>query len=540
MTEAARPRHEHAGQARPRSPPTLRHAARRPTRHLTTADASDDRPIGTSISAPATTIRRHIRSATRNDAGAVEPRRRPWRSRQSSRATTRARDERAGDAVRRMPVRTGSASHSAFRARSRRPVGARASSPSAPTRPAAPARGHRSRRATPVPRRCRPMTCTPRRGPRPVPTQLERGHVVLPQRAASERTARSTGAVSGDASVESTPIMAASVHLHDAQARPLPPARPPGARRHQPVLLSPAPRSACSGANGSGKVVAAADHGRRGRRLHGRGPPHARVHRRPPATRSRRSTRPRTSSATSWTASARPRASSPGTTRSAATFAEPDADFEKLVAEQAELEDEDRRANAWDLERNVEIAMDALRCPPGDTDVTTLSGGERRRVALCRLLLSAARPAAARRAHQPPRRRVGRVARAVPAGLPRHRRRRHPRSVLPRQRRRLDPRARPGRGIPFEGNYSGWLEQKQARLAAEEKDDIAPARRSSASSSGCGCRRRPARRRARPASAPTRSCSPRRRPPTGVGDRLEISIPPGDRLGDTVIEVDGI
>ena len=71
-----------------------------------------------------------------------------------------------------------------------------------------------------------------------------------------------------------------------------------------------------------------------------------------------------------------------------AMWGDPDADFEKVGAEQAELEDKINAAGAWDVERNVEIAMDALRCPPGDTDVAVLSGGERRRVALCRLLLS--------------------------------------------------------------------------------------------------------------------------------------------------------
>ena len=70
-----------------------------------------------------------------------------------------------------------------------------------------------------------------------------------------------------------------------------------------------------------------------------------------------------------------------------AKWADPDADYDKLGAEQAELEDKIEAADAWGLDRNVEIAMDALRCPPGDADVTTLSGGERRRVALCRLLL---------------------------------------------------------------------------------------------------------------------------------------------------------
>ena len=105
-----------------------------------------------------------------------------------------------------------------------------------------------------------------------------------------------------------------------------------------------------------------------------------------------------------------------------------------------------RRPTRWDLDSRLELAMDALRLPPADADVTTLSGGERRRVALCRLLLQVARPAAARRADQPPRRRVGRVARALPQGLPGHRRRRHARSLLPRQRRRLDSRARSRHG----------------------------------------------------------------------------------------------
>ena len=122
---------------------------------------------------------------------------------------------------------------------------------------------------------------------------------------------------------------------------------------------------------------------------------------------------------------------------------EPDADFDKLLAEQAELQDQIDAVNGWDLDRQLDIAMDALRLPPSDADVTTLSGGERRRVALCRLLLVEARPAAARRADEPPRRRVGRVARTPPAGVPRHRRRGDPRPLLPRQRRGLDPRARP-------------------------------------------------------------------------------------------------
>src|SRR5690606_4288863 len=71
-----------------------------------------------------------------------------------------------------------------------------------------------------------------------------------------------------------------------------------------------------------------------------------------------------------------------------AAFADPDADFDKLLSEQAELQDKIDASNAWDVERQVDIAMDALRLPPPDADVTVLSGGERRRVALCRLLLA--------------------------------------------------------------------------------------------------------------------------------------------------------
>ena len=132
-------------------------------------------------------------------------------------------------------------------------------------------------------------------------------------------------------------------------------------------------------------------------------------------------------------------------------WADPDADYDKIGKEQARLEDKIAATDAWSLERNVEIAMDALRCPPDDADVTMLSGGERRRVALCRLLLSRARPAAARRADQPPRRRVGRLAGEVPRRLRRHRRRHHPRPLLPRQRRQVDPRTRPRQGLPVRG-----------------------------------------------------------------------------------------
>ena len=140
----------------------------------------------------------------------------------------------------------------------------------------------------------------------------------------------------------------------------------------------------------------------------------------------------------------------------------------------------------------LEIAMDALRCPPGDADVTTLSGGERRRVALCRLLLQA-RHAAARRADQPPRRRDRGLARAVPGGVQGHGGRRHPRPLLPRQRRRLDPRARsrraasPGRATTPPGS-------SRSRSAWQQEEKRGPGRasaRSRASWSGSARARRP-------------------------------------------------
>ena len=211
-----------------------------------------------------------------------------------------------------------------------------------------------------------------------------------------------------------------------------------------------------------------------------------------------------------------------------AMWADPDADYEKVGALQAELEDKIAAADAWNLERNVEIAMDALRCPPDDADVTTLSGGERRRVALCRLLLSPARPAAARRADEPPRRRERRLARAVPAGVPGHRRRHHPRPLLPRQRGPLDPRARPRPGLPVRGQLLVVARAEAGPPRPRGEAGVGPpAHARSASSSGCAWRPRPARPRARPASPPTRSCCAEAEADAGAGDRLEISIPPG-------------
>ena len=181
--------------------------------------------------------------------------------------------------------------------------------------------------------------------------------------------------------------------------------------------------------------------------------------------------------------------------------------------------------------------MDALRLPPPDADVTKLSGGERRRVALCQMLLETPRPAAARRADQPPRRRERRLARALPAGVPGHHRRGHPRSLLPRQRRGLDPRARSRRRHPLGGELLllARAEEEAARGRGEGGvGAAADARR--ASSSGCAPRRAPARPSRRPASRRTRSCW--RRSSRSARRRVEISIPPGPRLGDLVVKAE--
>jgi len=120
-------------------------------------------------------------------------------------------------------------------------------------------------------------------------------------------------------------------------------------------------------------------------------------------------------------------------------FGEPmtDDEMNDLIEEQGRLQDKLDHMDAWNLDSRLELAMDALRTPPGDTAVSVLSGGERRRVALCRLLLQQP-DTAARRTDQPPRRGIRRLAGTPPASLSRHRHRRHPRPLLPGQRRRLD------------------------------------------------------------------------------------------------------
>src|SRR5450432_652053 len=156
-----------------------------------------------------------------------------------------------------------------------------------------------------------------------------------------------------------------------------------------------------------------------------------------------------------------------------ARWSEPDADYEAIGAEQAALEDRIAATDAWSLERNVEIAMDALRCPPDDAQVSTLSGGEKRRVALCRLLLS-----------HPDLLLLDEPTNHLDAEsvlwLERHLQEYQGTVVaVTHDRYFLDNVAQwileldRGVGIPWKGNYSSWLEQKQARLAKEERQESA-------------------------------------------------------------------
>src|SRR4029450_7657005 len=223
-----------------------------------------------------------------------------------------------------------------------------------------------------------------------------------------------------------------------------------------------------------------------------------------------------------------------------AAWSDPDADYEKIGAQQAALEDGINAADAWNVERNVDIAMDALRCPPDDASVTTLSGGEKRRPAPARLL------------PQPPdlplldeptnhldaesvewlERFLDEYNGTVVAVT-------HDRYFLDNVAKWILELDR-GRGIPFSGNYSSWLEQKLERLAREQKTADARqrtlARELEWVRSSAKARQSKGKARLSAYEQLLAESNDAKR----VERELEIAIPPGQRLGDQVIEVDGL
>jgi energy-dependent translational throttle protein EttA len=213
-----------------------------------------------------------------------------------------------------------------------------------------------------------------------------------------------------------------------------------------------------------------------------------------------------------------------------------DAEMEKLLDEQSRLQDKIDAANAWDLDRTVEMAMDALRVPPGDADVAKISGGERRRVALCRLLL--ARPDMLL-LDEP----TNHLDAESVAWLERFLKE-YPGTVVAvtHDRYFLDNVAGwileldRGHGIPWEGNYSSWLDQKQERLAREEKADLA--RQRTLQRELEWVRMSPRARQAKSKARLQAYEAMVDAPFAERADTLEVAIPPGPRLGDLVVEAD--
>jgi sulfate-transporting ATPase len=224
--------------------------------------------------------------------------------------------------------------------------------------------------------------------------------------------------------------------------------------------------------------------------------------------------------------------------RISTAFAEPDADYDALLAEQAKVQDAIDRADAWQLEEHLDHAMDALRLPDGDRDVTSLSGGERRRVALCRLLLSSPQlllldePTNHLDAESVAwlERFLADYKGTIVAVT-------HDRYFLDNVAGWILELDR-GKGIPFQGNYSSWLEQKQERLAVEEKTESA--RRRTLARELEWVRMSPKARHAK-SKARLGAYEKMLADEQNVKlDKVEMHIPPGPRLGDLVIEAEGL
>jgi len=217
-------------------------------------------------------------------------------------------------------------------------------------------------------------------------------------------------------------------------------------------------------------------------------------------------------------------------------FAEPDADFDALMAKQAKLQDIIEANNGWEIERTLDIAADALRLPPWDADVTKLSGGERRRVALCRLLLS-----------KPDMLLLDEPTNHLDAESVAWLERfldEYPGTVVAvtHDRYFLDNVAGwileldRGRGIPWEGNYSSWLEQKEARLEMEEKQQTAHTKAMKQELEWV--RSNPKGRQAKAKARVARFEELSSKEFQQRNETQDLYIPPGPRLGDQVVEAE--
>ncbi|MEQ9110785.1 MAG: energy-dependent translational throttle protein EttA [Rhodospirillaceae bacterium] len=223
-----------------------------------------------------------------------------------------------------------------------------------------------------------------------------------------------------------------------------------------------------------------------------------------------------------------------------AKFAEEmtDDEMNDLIAEQADLQEKIDAADGWDVQRGVEIAMDALRCPPGDSSVEKLSGGEKRRVALCRLLLS-----------KPDMLLLDEPTNHLDAesvGWLEHFLEEYPGTVVgvTHDRYFLDNvtgwilELDRGRGIPYEGNYSSWLEQKQKRLKQEEREETG--RQRTLQTELEWVRQSPSARRSKSKARISAYNDLVAQAAERAPDHAQIVIPPGERLGGLVIEAKGI
>src|SRR5579859_6452279 len=219
-------------------------------------------------------------------------------------------------------------------------------------------------------------------------------------------------------------------------------------------------------------------------------------------------------------------------------FGDPDADMDKLLERQAKVQDKLDAAGAWDLDSKLEMAMDALRCPPGDTSIATLSGGEKRRVALCRLLLQAPdillldEPTNHLDAESVEwlEKHLQQYAGTVIAVT-------HDRYFLDNVAGWILELDR-GHGIPFKGNYSSWLDQKKTRLQQEEKSESQ--RQKTLERELEWIRMSPKGRHAKGKARINSYEALLTQETQQKINELEIYIPPGPRLGNVVIEADDV